>query len=137
MAKENVFYTGMVVLESLKDKKFLGPSVIKTEPLKMPDPENPGGFWHVYELRAKYEKIEKLKQAMEPGWYSHFSNLANDDAFIVFNGAAFPVNRTKPDTWQKAIEYGKTMGITEEEMDFYEEFKQTKGKKNDQRKNQK
>lgn len=62
------------------------------------------------------DMISRLQNNMLPGYYFHF--YRDGELIIVFKDRIF---RVKPDrtTWNEAVEYGKSLGIPESQLDFY------------------
>ena len=52
---------------------------------------------------------------VEENFYFHF--YRNNELIVVFNTKIFRVT-TNENTWKELIEYGKSLGIIEEQLDF-------------------
>ena len=107
-------YHGILVDVSQKDKsifnnlKILGQK--KTE----------DGEWILYKVGVKPEKIDEtikqLQENMVEGFYFHF--YKDEELIVVFKERIFKVKIDKS-TWKEMIEYGKSLKIPEEQLDFY------------------
>jgi len=107
-------YHGIIVDVSQKDEsifhnlKILGQK--KTE----------DGEWTLYKIGVETDKIDeilkKLQENMVEGFYFHF--YKNKELIVVFKKRIFKVKIDKS-TWNKIIEYGKSLNIPEEQLDFY------------------
>jgi len=108
-------YKGTIVLESLSDDRILNEfEIIK---LKITDEDNPSNRWHLITVLASKEQIEKLANYLKPEkWYAHFWN--GDDIIAVFPNKIFNFKHSDKFTWTEAIEYGKSLGIPEKQLDF-------------------
>ena len=71
------------------------------------------------ELPAKgiIKKIEELQDVMDDGaWYNHFYD-EKDGLIVAFKNRAFKVTKNK-ETWNEVIEYGMSLNIPTEQLDF-------------------
>lgn len=108
-------YTGTIVEESLRDNRLI--NTFKVNKVRIPDAENPEDRWHLYEVEATSAQIDKLASQLKPtGWYTHF--WKNDDVIVVFPNKKFRINHSDHSTWKDAINYGQSIGIPLEQLDF-------------------
>ena len=108
-------YTGIIVEESLESKRFLESVIIKHT--QTTDETDPQKVWHMHAVEVTDEQIEELSYYIKPEkWYADFSN--EDEMVIVFRNNIFRFKRDDKDSWAKAIEYGKSVGIPDEQLDF-------------------
>ena len=76
--------------------------------------------WVLYRIGVAAEGLEDTIQAIQnnmlPGYYFHI--YRDGELVVVFKDRVF---RIKPDktTWNEAIEHGKSLGIPEEQLDFF------------------
>ena len=104
----------MIVEESLEDNRILnGLRVIDFE---ISDDDNSADRWRVYTVLASDEDIEKLSSSIKPRWYMHFWNERN--VVVIFRDKKFEFNYDDKSTWKDVTEYGLSMGIPEEQLDF-------------------
>ncbi len=108
-------YKGTIVQESLVDDRILND--FDTIAYKVTDEENPYERWHLITVLTNEESIEKLSKNLKPEkWYAHFWN--GDDVIAVFPNKTFQFKHSDKSTWKEAVEYGKSLGIPEEQLDF-------------------
>jgi len=106
---------GTVVEESLKDSRFINKLDVKS--VQISDSEKPQDRWHLYKVDASEAQIKELANQLKPEkWYAHFWD--NQDILAVFPGKTFKFSRADRSTWKPAIEYGKSIGIPIEQLDF-------------------
>jgi len=104
-------YVGVVVEEGLEDKEILkGLDIVSfkiSERLK----------WHMHRVRVSREDIEKISKVLKPEkWYMHFWH--GRDVVAVFKDKIFEFNFDDKLSWQPVIEYGLSLGIPREQLDF-------------------
>lgn len=109
-------YTGAIVEESLENKEILKDfkilSVIETKE------ENPADRWHIYEIEVVREQIEIIsKNLKSTKWYAHFWN-ENREVIAIFRDKMFKFNFDDEKSRQPAMEYGLSVGIPKEQLDF-------------------
>jgi len=106
---------GTVVEESLKDNRFINKLDVKS--VRISDSEEPEDRWHLYKVNITETQIQELANQLKPEkWYAHFWD--GQDILAVFSGKTFKFSRTDKSTWKLAIEYGKSIGIPTEQLDF-------------------
>lgn len=102
---------GTIVENSLADK-----SILKS--LKV-DRTWKSSNWTLHSVFIRPEQLAELAQALADGpWYTHFWEPGKDIIHVVFKDQQFEINASDKATWEKAITYGKTLGIPEEQLDF-------------------
>ncbi|MEM2974753.1 MAG: hypothetical protein QW112_03990 [Candidatus Micrarchaeia archaeon] len=107
-------FVGYVVEESLDDNRILnGLQVIN---IKITDESDPNKRWHIYKIAADKAEIEKLWLHLKQGWYMHF--WKGENITVYFKGKKFEIFGRYKSTWEPVIEYGKLIGIPEEQLDF-------------------
>ncbi len=92
----------------LNDLEIVGVRISKTE--------NPADRWHLYTVNVSREEIEKLSRNIKPKWYMHF--WKGRDVVAIFKDKEFDFNYDDKSTWSSVLEYGKSQGIPEEQLDF-------------------
>lgn len=107
-------YQGVVVEESLADNRII--NSLEITKVTVTDENNPIERWHIYEVLVTQEDIERLSQDIKPGWYMHF--WLGREVIVVFSGRQFELNYDDQVSWQPAIDYGLSVGIPLEQLDF-------------------
>lgn len=79
--------------------------------------------WILYRisvLESELEKIIKVLQdnMLDSTWYFHFYNTDGSKLIIVFKERTFYTDNNK-ENWKESIEYGESLGIPKEQLDFY------------------
>jgi hypothetical protein len=117
-------YRGYIIEESLRDPCFI--NRLKVLSVKITEEELPltlsggeRGRWHIYKVIIREEQIKELQKLLLPDWYAHF--WKDDELLVVFKGRMFTCSRFNKSTWKEAIEYGLSIGIPREELDFVTE----------------
>lgn len=78
------------------------------------------GDWILYKVSVSEENMEEALKSLQDnlmeGFYFHF--YRNKELIAVFKKKIFRVS-TDESTWKEIIEYGKSLNIPEEQLDFY------------------
>lgn len=104
-------YRGVIIVESLVD-----PNVVKglTTVEEEYDQESD---WHLVTVAASEEQISALAANIKDGpWYIHFWH--GDDVIVVFQNKTFNMKHGDKTTWQPVVQYGQSIGIPPEQLDF-------------------
>lgn len=127
-------YKGAIIEESLEDTTIL--SKFKILETIVTKDENPADCWHIHNVEATENQFEELSKVIKPrGWYAHFwsDNLyviknvkkplfseKNDNTYVivVFKDKIFRFDYEDKTSWQPAIDYGLSVGIPKEQLDF-------------------
>jgi hypothetical protein len=72
--------------------------------------------WHIYHVYATETQICEMSTQIRPGWYAHF--WKGDSLQVIFRDRKFRVQIHDKSTWKPPIEYGRSIGIPEKELDF-------------------
>jgi hypothetical protein len=76
--------------------------------------------WILHDVVVDDEDISIVQQALREGsWYIHVWH--DDEMVIIFKEKIFRVNRFDIGTWNDAIEYGLSIGVPREQLDFLTE----------------
>ncbi len=103
-------YKGIIVEESLENQDVLkGVEVIQSS-------ISEDGAWHMHTVLVSPEVIQQLVESIKDGWYAHFWN--SRDVIAVFRGRTFCFNFDDKSTWKEVVEYGRSLGIPEVQLDF-------------------
>ena len=108
-------YHGIIIDLSQKDEKVLERLNI------LGQRKTSDGKWVLYKVVVNPDSIEDtIKQLQEnmvdEKYYFHF--YKDSRLIVVFKRKIFRIGTDKS-TWDKAIEYGKSLGVPEEQLDFY------------------
>ena len=102
---------GTIVENSLADKSIL--QKIKVEKTYQ------SGSWTLYDVLVNENTIPELAKALGIGpWYIHLWELGQDDVLVVFKDKVIPIKHSNKSTWQPAVEFGLSIGIPKEQLDF-------------------
>ena len=126
-------YRGVIIEESLEKKDILKRVKIlstKVEPVveKHKTPWLKQWTLHTVEIpeneaEALAEEISKALES-EHNWYADFKNETTH--FIIFKNKVFKVDRTSKEQYDKAKDYGISLGIPPHQVDFHPEVKEWK-----------
>lgn len=101
---------GIVIENSLKDKSILKEIEITRS--------WQDGTWKLHEVRITEDKVKDFSKVLESGWYTHFWEPGKDKVWAVFKDKIFTFNHSDKNTWEPAVDYGKSIGIIAEQLDF-------------------
>lgn len=108
-------YTGTIIEESLDDNRIIND--LDVTKVHITDDANPRDRWHLYTIKASLEDIEKLSHNIKSGkWYMHF--WLGTKIVAVFKDKSFEFDYNNKGSWQPAIEYGLSLDIPREQLDF-------------------
>ncbi len=107
-------YKGTIVEESLNDNHILND--FKIISFRISTDKNQADRWHLYNVVVTYEDIIRLSMNIKPRWYMHF--WKGRDVIAIFYGKKFEFNYDDKSSWAPAIEYGFSVGIPKEQLDF-------------------
>ena len=76
--------------------------------------------WTLYKLCVDSENIDRtikrIQENMIKGFYFHL--YKNDELIVVFKDKIFKV-KTDKSTWKNVVKYGKSLNISEKQLDFF------------------
>jgi len=76
--------------------------------------------WTVHDVMIDKENlIDVAKNLKSAPWYAHFWVPGDDTVAVVFKNKMFQIKHSDKQTWKEAIIHGKTLGIPEEQLDFF------------------
>lgn len=105
-------WRGLVVEESLEDAAALaGADVLSTRTTQ-------DGDWRIHTVSASPDtfSFEALARSVKQGWYAHF--WKDGEVLAVFRDALFRFDHDRRETWEPALEHGRSLGIPDAELDF-------------------
>ncbi|HUT21776.1 MAG TPA: hypothetical protein VMX18_00005 [Candidatus Bipolaricaulota bacterium] len=107
-------YKGVIVEESLEDNRILND--FKIIEFRISKEENPADRWHLYTVQVSKEDIVRLSKNIKQKWYMHFWKGRN--VIAIFKDKKFEFNFDDKSTWKPVVEYGLSLGIPKEQLDF-------------------
>lgn len=107
-------YNGVIIEESLDDNRVI--NNLEIVRVKVSSELKPGDRWHLYTVLVSEKDIEELSRSLKQGWYMHF--WKDKKVIAIFKDKRFEFDYNKKDTWEPAIEYGLSIGIPREQLDF-------------------
>ena len=111
-------WKGCIVEESLDDNRVLnGIEIVK---VRVSSEEEPSKRWHIYNSLVSEDEINRIHQHLKQSWYMHF--WKDDKIIVLFKGKKFILDINNKETWKQAIEYGISVKIPKEQLDFAIEF---------------
>jgi dephospho-CoA kinase len=123
-------YKGVVIEESLEDNSILKDiKIIKTKVEKVtPKHKTPWiSKWTLHSIEVPEKQAEEIADRISKvldskhNWYADFKN--NKLHFIIFKNKVFCVDIHSKEQYDKAKEYGISLGIPEYQVDFHPEIK--------------
>jgi len=107
-------YKGVIVEESLEDSRILND--FKIIDFRISKEENPADRWHLYTVQVSQEEIIRLSKNIKQKWYMHFWKGRN--VIAIFKNKKFEFNFDDKSSWKPVVEYGLSLGIPKEQLDF-------------------
>lgn len=108
-------YRGVVIEEALDDNSLLNQLLV--EKIHITKHEKRQDRWHMYQVLVSREQIDELAKHIINDWYIHFWREAEIIA-LFSNNKQFEFNYYEKETWKDVLEYGRSIGIPEKELDF-------------------
>ncbi|MDP3015173.1 MAG: hypothetical protein Q8N28_02045 [bacterium] len=109
-------YKGAIIEESLVDNRLLNNLEIIN--LEITTEENPAERWHIFKVHASKDDIDKLsKNINDKKWYMHF--WKGKDVILCFQDKKFEFNRGDENAKKQVIDYGISIGIPREQLNFF------------------
>jgi len=113
-------YKGIIIAESLEEPSIINEFKVYRAEISEEEEniinENRKARWHLYWVEVNKEQIDLVMRGIKQGWYAHF--WKGKDMIVVFKDKKFNINFDDKSTWKEAVEYGKSLGIKEEQLDF-------------------
>ena len=118
-------YQGVIIEESLKDKKVLGKTGILATKIEQVT-EKHKTLWikqwtlHTVEITENEADnvAEEISKSLDSkhNWYADFKNETTH--YIIFRNRFFKIDRTKKEQYDEATKYGISLGIPDYQVDF-------------------
>lgn len=124
-------YTGVIIEESLENKAVLKKvKIIKTKVEKVTAKHKTPWIkqWSLHTVEISENNAEEIAKEIsksldsEHNWYADFKN--EKVHFIIFRNKVFKINRGKKEEYDRAKNYGISLGIPEYQVDFHPEVKE-------------
>lgn len=130
----NKNFNGVIIEESIEKKDVLEKVKILKTKVEEVTPEHNTPYlkqWtlhtvEIFENQAD-EIAEELSESLDfshGDWYADFKN--DDFHFIIFRNKVFKIDRSKPEQYKKAVEYGLSLGVPDYQLDFKPDIKEWK-----------
>lgn len=102
---------GIIIENSLNN-----PDVLKTlEVVKTWE----DGSWKLHSVRISAKQASSLSHQLADGpWYIHFWKENQNDVLVIFKNKEFWIKFDDKNTWKDALQYGLSLGIPKEQLDF-------------------
>lgn len=108
-------YYGIIIEEALDDNLLINDMIV--EKIYITRHKKREDRWHMYQVKTSLDKINELADHIIDDWYIHFWN--GSDIIALFSGnRQFHFNYENKETWKDVLEYGRSIGIPEEQLDF-------------------
>lgn len=107
-------YVGIIVEESLDDNRIM--NNYEVSKICITGHEKRQERWHMYEVILTKDEILELSRHIVDGWYMHFWLERN--VIAVFKDKQFEFNYDDKETWTEVLKYGRSLGISEDQLDF-------------------
>lgn len=110
-------WRGVILKESLEDEKLLKLVIIlKTDVARLEKENRVMTFYNIeVEDSKKEEFVQKAIKAIKPKFYIHI--VKDGIMYVIFKDKMFKFSKNYPEL-ETAREYGKSIGILEEQMNF-------------------
>jgi len=131
---QKVFFRGVIIEESLENKNFLkNIKIISTKIEQVVEKHKTPWLkqWTLHTVEVSEDKTESIAleisksfESKHHSWYVDFKN--ENIHFIIFPNKVFKIDRTSKEQYDKAKEYGISLGIPPHQVDFHPEVKEWK-----------
>ena len=102
-------YKGTIVEESLKDKSLIKKLKVLNSSVE--------GAWHLYTIEVSEKEIEEISHSLNAQkWYAHF--WKDQKVIVAFKDKIMRFEHSKKETWKPVVDYGLSIGIPKEQLDF-------------------
>jgi len=124
-------YKGVIIEESLENNDILKSINIlstKVEPVVEKHKTSWLKQWTLHSVEILENQADSIAEEIstaldsEHSWYADFKNETTH--FIIFRNRVFKIDRTSKEQYDKAKEYGISLGIPPYQVDFHPEVKE-------------
>jgi hypothetical protein len=120
-------FVGVIIEESLENKAVLQKvAIVKTRVAQVNESHQTPWLeqWTLYDVEipeGQAEQIaEEISLSLDPehgaSWYADFRNA--DEHLIIFRRKIFKIDRSNPEQYVEATQYGLSLGIPAHQLDF-------------------
>lgn len=111
-------WKGCIVEESLEDNRILNKIEIVKVRITSDDAEQER--WHIYDALLSESDIGLIHHNLKQAWFMHI--WKDNKMIVLFKDRKFEIKADNKNTWKEAIEYGLSLGILKEQLEFLKEF---------------
>ena len=124
-------YRGVIIEESLENKEILKKvNILETKIVKVEEKHKTPWikFWTKHTVLISENKAEQIAKEIsksldsQHNWYVDYRNKTHH--YIIFRNKIFYVNRNNIEEYNKAKEYGISLGIPSYQVDFHPDVKE-------------
>ncbi len=124
-------YKGVIIEESLEDKNILKEvAILSTNVEKVVGKHKTPWLkqWTLHAVEISGNKADRITENLSKSfnlehggsWYADFKN--DKTHYIIFQNKIFKVDRSRPEEYKKAVEYGLSLGIPDYQLDFSKNY---------------
>lgn len=124
-------FVGVIIEESLENKRVLEKIKITNTEIEEVTEEHKTPWvkqWTLYTVEIPENKAKEIAKEIsnsldsEHNWYADFKNKTHH--YIIFHNKVFYIDKTSKEQYNKAKNYGISLGIPEYQVDFHPEVKE-------------
>jgi len=118
-------YQGVIIEESLEDKKVLGKIRILATKIEQVTEKHKTPWikqWTLHTVEITENEADNVAEEISKSldskhnWYADFKNETTH--YIIFRNRVFKIDRTKKEQYDEATRYGISLGIPDYQVDF-------------------
>jgi hypothetical protein len=104
-------YKATIIENSLADKEILKKvQIVKSRQTTR---------WTLHDVLVSEDQIPELSKSLDVGpWYIHLWQSGCDDIKVIFKDKIFDIKFSDKSTWREAVDYGRSIHIPDEQLDF-------------------
>ena len=119
--KKNKLWLGVLIEESLEDPAVLKKvSIVSTECTHLED-ETQGQQLQFHKIEVSESDVEdiclEVSRVIRPTWY--FQIVSGSKMFVVFRDEIMKAEKSDPESIERIIKYGTTLGILPEQIELH------------------
>lgn len=118
-------FKGVIIAESLQDKSVLNKLLIIKTDIEIVTKSHQTPWlkqWTLHTVEIPFDTMDETAKEIQNSlekqhnWYAHFWN--NDSLCVIFRDKIYKLPKDDKNTWQEAIEYGISLGIPKQQLEF-------------------